>query len=123
MFTRWRLFAARRSGTIILRQGRPDHLNNLNLTVTTMAIELASLTLPPSASASDFDPNFGREVKGVNPGELTPQQFKEIETALYTVCHGPSSVPMSLTYSPHSMGSSCFETFLSLQNNSMLSQR
>jgi len=54
--------------------------------MTTMAIELAPLTLPASASASRFDPNFGREVKGVNPGSLTPEQFKEIEAALYTVC-------------------------------------
>jgi len=54
--------------------------------ITTMAIELAPLTLPASASVSRFDPNFGREVKGVNPGSLTPEQFKEIEAALYTVC-------------------------------------
>lgn len=51
-----------------------------------MAIELAPIPLPVTASRTDFDPDFGREVKGVRPGELTPEQFKEIETALYT--HG-----------------------------------
>jgi hypothetical protein len=57
-----------------------------------MAIELAPITLPATASVADFDPNFGREVKGVNPGELTPEQFKEVETALYTVGLGSSPV-------------------------------
>ena len=49
-----------------------------------MAIELAPLPLPPSADASKFT-EFGREVKGVNPGTLTPEQFKEIEQLLYKV--------------------------------------
>jgi hypothetical protein len=65
-----------------------------------MAIELVPITLPASASASDFDPSFGREVKGANPGDLTPEQFKQIETALYTVCLGSSSAVMYITYPP-----------------------
>ncbi|KAI0962603.1 hypothetical protein AcV7_001408 [Taiwanofungus camphoratus] len=47
-----------------------------------MAIETVPFTLPPSADASKFK-NFGREVKGVNPGTLSPEQFKEIEQLLY----------------------------------------
>jgi hypothetical protein len=50
----------------------------------TMAIELTPLPLPASADPSYFV-DFGREVKGVNPGELTPAQFAEIYDALYTV--------------------------------------
>lgn len=49
-----------------------------------MAIELTPLPLPASADASKFG-QLGREVKGVNPGELTPQQAKEIEELLYKV--------------------------------------
>lgn len=47
-----------------------------------MAIEVVSLPLPPSADASKFA-DFGREIKGVDPGSLTPEQFKEIELLLY----------------------------------------
>ncbi|KAF8552327.1 hypothetical protein OG21DRAFT_151502 [Imleria badia] len=47
-----------------------------------MTIELAPLPLPASADPSYFV-DFGREVKGVNPGELIPPQFLEIHDALY----------------------------------------
>jgi xanthine dioxygenase len=50
-----------------------------------MAIDLTPLSLPASADASKFA-DFGREVKGVNPGTLTPEQFQEIQEALYKVC-------------------------------------
>lgn len=50
-----------------------------------MTIELTALTLPPSADASKFT-DFGREVKGVNPAALTPEQFQEVQEALYKVC-------------------------------------
>lgn len=49
-----------------------------------MAIELAPLPLPASADASKFA-NFGREVIGLNPGKLTPEQLKEVQEALYKV--------------------------------------
>lgn len=49
-----------------------------------MAIEVAPLPLPASADPSKFT-DFGREVKGVNPGSLTPEEFKEIEELLYKV--------------------------------------
>ena len=49
-----------------------------------MAIELAPLPLPAAADASKFV-DFGREVKGVNPGNLNLQEFAEIREALYKV--------------------------------------
>ena len=52
----------------------------------TMAIELLPLPLPASADASQFQ-DFGREVKGLHPGKLTPEQFEEIKSALYHVRH------------------------------------
>ena len=51
-----------------------------------MAIELVPLPLPASADASKFA-DFGREVKGIHPGTLTPEQFEEIQDALYRVCY------------------------------------
>jgi xanthine dioxygenase len=49
-----------------------------------MAIEPLPLPLPASADVSKFKV-FGRQVKGVNPGELTPEEFEEVKKALYTV--------------------------------------
>ncbi|KAH8119715.1 Clavaminate synthase-like protein [Phellopilus nigrolimitatus] len=51
-----------------------------------MAIELAPLPVPPTVDLTKFNPDFGREVKGVKPGELTDEQFKVISDLLYT--HG-----------------------------------
>ena len=50
-----------------------------------MTIELIPLALPASADASKFV-DFGRQVKGVNPGILTTEQFQEVQEALYKVC-------------------------------------
>ncbi|EAU92439.1 alpha-ketoglutarate dependent xanthine dioxygenase [Coprinopsis cinerea okayama7 len=47
-----------------------------------MAIELVPLPLPASADASKFA-DFGREVKGVDPGNLTDDDFKKIHDGLY----------------------------------------
>ncbi|KAF9055786.1 hypothetical protein BJ165DRAFT_1412243 [Panaeolus papilionaceus] len=47
-----------------------------------MAIELAPLPLPSTADAALLA-NFGREVKGVDPANTTPEQFNEIKEALY----------------------------------------
>ncbi|KAJ6548673.1 hypothetical protein B0H19DRAFT_1161586 [Mycena capillaripes] len=47
-----------------------------------MAIQLTPLPLPASADASKFT-QFGREVTGVDPGNLTSDQFEEIRQALY----------------------------------------
>ena len=54
------------------------------------AIAVSPLPLPPSADASKFA-DFGREVKGVNPGALSPEEFKEIEQLPYKVRRVPSS--------------------------------
>ncbi|KAJ7897652.1 Clavaminate synthase-like protein [Mycena olivaceomarginata] len=47
-----------------------------------MAIQLTPLPLPASADASKFA-EFGREVSGVDPGNLTSEQFEEVREALY----------------------------------------
>ncbi|TFK56915.1 Clavaminate synthase-like protein [Heliocybe sulcata] len=47
-----------------------------------MAIEVVPLPLPPSADASKFK-DFGREVKGVSPGELNDEQFEVVRDLLY----------------------------------------
>ncbi|EPQ60200.1 Clavaminate synthase-like protein [Gloeophyllum trabeum ATCC 11539] len=47
-----------------------------------MAIEVHPLPLPASADPTKFK-DFGREVKGVNPGELTGQEFEAISDLLY----------------------------------------
>jgi hypothetical protein len=49
-----------------------------------MAIETIPLTLPSSADPSKFT-QFGREVIGADPGNLSPAEFAEIERLLYTV--------------------------------------
>lgn len=56
-----------------------------------MAIEFAPLPLPASADAFKFA-DFGREVKGIHPGTLTPEQFEEIQDALYKVSQACLSV-------------------------------
>ncbi|KAI0066685.1 Clavaminate synthase-like protein [Artomyces pyxidatus] len=47
-----------------------------------MAIELEPLPLPPSADPSNFL-EFGKEVKGVDPGKLSPEELEEIRVLLY----------------------------------------
>lgn len=47
-------------------------------------VEFVPLPLPPSADPSKFE-SFGREVKGIDPGNLTPETFKLVEEALYKV--------------------------------------
>ncbi|KAG6335453.1 hypothetical protein ID866_3627 [Astraeus odoratus] len=47
-----------------------------------MTIELVPLPLPASADPSKFI-DFGREVKGVEPGNLSPEQFADVSDALY----------------------------------------
>jgi alpha-ketoglutarate-dependent taurine dioxygenase len=49
-----------------------------------MTISFVPLVLPPSADNSRFK-DFGKEVKGAHPGNLTPDEFKEIERVLYQV--------------------------------------
>ena len=47
-----------------------------------MVIELACLPVSSTADASTLA-NFGREVKGLNPSALTPEEFEEIQRLLY----------------------------------------
>ncbi|KIK70002.1 hypothetical protein GYMLUDRAFT_34412 [Collybiopsis luxurians FD-317 M1] len=47
-----------------------------------MTIELSPLPLPTTADASKFE-TFGREVKGINPGDCTPEQLNSIKESLY----------------------------------------
>ena len=49
-----------------------------------MAIELVALPLPASADPAKFA-DFGREVKGVNPGTLSLEEFEQVKDALYKV--------------------------------------
>jgi hypothetical protein len=49
-----------------------------------MTIETVPLTLPPSADPSKFS-SFGRQVIGVDPGNLSPSDFAEIQQLLYKV--------------------------------------
>ena len=112
--------------------GQPTHSSNScceSSLSATMAIELTPLPLPASADPSYFV-DFGREVKGVNPGELTPAQFAEIHGALYKV-GSPVISPWQLhvlnsfhpTAPPTSMVSSCSAMSLLRPNNNMRSPR
>ena len=49
-----------------------------------MAIEISPLPLPPSADPSKFT-EFGREVRGVDPGNLSPEEFAQVHDLLYKV--------------------------------------
>jgi hypothetical protein len=49
-----------------------------------MSVTVAPLPLPPSADPSKFS-DFGREVIGLDAGNLTPEQFKQVEELLYKV--------------------------------------
>ena len=49
-----------------------------------MTIETVPLPLPATANPTKFA-DFSREVRGVNPGVLSRQQFREIEELLYKV--------------------------------------
>ena len=56
-----------------------------------MPIQTADpLTLPPLADPSKFT-QFGREIIGVDPGNLSPAEFTDIEQFLYTVRFYPES--------------------------------
>jgi hypothetical protein len=60
-----------------------------------MTIQTVPLTLPPSADPSKFA-NFGREVIGVDPGNLSSSDFAEIRQLLYKVQYSyplPTSLP------------------------------
>lgn len=72
--------------TNVTRSWSPSYLVVIESLTFEMAVELVPIPLPTSADASKLA-NFGREVRGVNPADITSgsELFKEIETALYTV--------------------------------------
>jgi len=49
-----------------------------------MTIELVQIPLPEISDSSKFT-KFGREVKGFDPANLAPEQFAELQEALYKV--------------------------------------
>ena len=49
-----------------------------------MPVRVLPVPLPPSADSSKFQ-DFGRIVEGVDPANLSPDEFKEIEQLLYKV--------------------------------------
>lgn len=49
-----------------------------------MAIELLPIPFPETADPSKFT-KFGREVKGFDPANFSPEQFEELKDALYKV--------------------------------------
>ncbi|KAG8877908.1 hypothetical protein FRB98_006489 [Tulasnella sp. 332] len=59
-------------------------LDNLDPTssIEVMTIEVVPLPIPDSADRYQLA-NFGREVKGVDPGTLNPEQFREMRELLY----------------------------------------
>ncbi len=83
-----------------------------------MAIELTLLPLPASADPSKFA-EFGREVKGVDPANFTPEQFKDIEGGTVQgmlqsfYLHSSSVTPVISTVL------SCSETLMSLLLSNM----
>lgn len=49
-----------------------------------MAIEVLPIPLPPSANPAKFG-QMGREIRGVNPGNATEEELKQIQDLLYKV--------------------------------------
>ena len=88
-----------------------------------MAIETVPLPLPPTADPSKFN-NFGREVRGVHPGRLTDEEFKEIEQLLYKVCVSPLMSRVLPCSSASCSTTHCYSrTLISYLRNSTISRR
>jgi xanthine dioxygenase len=73
-----------------------------------MTIETEPLPLPPSADPSRFS-TFGRQVIGLDPGNLTPSDFAEIQDLLYRVIY---------TFSPRHHG--MFSDLILFQHDALL---
>jgi hypothetical protein len=65
-------------------QARLAPLSKQQTQRSTMAIQLSPVPLPASADPAAFA-DFGREVRGIDPSNLSQDQFKELEQALYKV--------------------------------------
>ena len=68
-----------------IRYAGTAQLSIFDTSRTAMAIEVLPIPLPPTVDKSKFSKDFGREIKGVKPGELDDGQFKEISDLLYMV--------------------------------------
>lgn len=90
-----------------------------------MTIETVPLALPPSADPSKFS-NFGRQVIGIDPGNLKPLEFDEIQQLLYKVPQKHVFMPLnataeySLILSPSSTAPSSSEMQIFLQSSNMI---
>lgn len=80
------------AAAILPRRNRPRGGRSLHTaastssdSLTTMAIEVLPIPVPPSVDKTRFSNDFGREIRGVKPGELDDAQFKEISDLLYKV--------------------------------------
>jgi hypothetical protein len=90
-----------------------------------MTIQTIPLTLPPSADPSRFI-DFGREIIGVNPANLSTSDFAEIQQLLYKVRifpRGYSGLEHSLIFSSSSTTPSFSETQISPPSSNMRSQK
>ena len=76
-----------------------------------MTIDLVPLRLPSSADASKFL-GFGREVKGVNPGSFTREEFEELKEAVYKVDSTTPHICQRVAQVDYSMMFSCSATLL-----------
>ena len=50
-----------------------------------MAIEVVPLPVPASVDKSKFSPEFGREIRGVKPGEFSVEDFLQVHELLHKV--------------------------------------
>ena len=89
------------------------------VTSTIMTIQIVPLTLPPSADPSKLT-DFGREVIGVDPGNLSSSEFAEIRQLFYKVSIFHSdTLRLSLISSSSSTVSSSSEMQTFLPSSSM----
>ena len=100
-----------------MKRERPGHSFLAFSHTIIMAIQSVPLPLPPSADPSKFT-RFGREVIGLDPGNLSPSDFAEIQRLLYEVHDPPFEYSLSL--SPSSMTPSSSETQTFLPSSNML---
>jgi hypothetical protein len=89
------------------------------VTSTIMTIQTVPLTHPPSADPSKLA-DFGREVIGVDPGNLSSSEFAEIRQLLYKVpIFHSDTLRLSLISSSSGTMSSSSEMQTFLPSNSM----
>src|SRR5712691_5534470 len=99
--------------------GKGKAYPSVRVTSTVMPIQTVQLTLPPSADPSKLA-DFGREVIGVDPGNLSSSEFAEIRQLLYKVpIFHSDTLQLSLISSSSSTMSSSSEMQTFLPSSSM----